>query len=97
LRPLRSLSLLLQHPAWAKACVDLGACSQLTALSLTGRPLDEAAKHGVGAVSAAFWASCIAPLHSLHSLHLNPWIQCTTETGAGQCCKVNARSTVVPR
>lgn len=72
---LASLELQLAHPGWQKACAGVGGISQLTQLSIVGRPMDEAARHGEGCVSAGFWAGCIAPLGQLRSLSVNPWIK----------------------
>jgi hypothetical protein len=72
---LASLDLQLAHPGWAKACAGLGALSQLQQLSIAGRPMDEAARHGEGCVSCSFWESCIVPLSQLSSLSVNPWIK----------------------
>ncbi|WIA41468.1 hypothetical protein OEZ86_005045 [Tetradesmus obliquus] len=72
---LASLELQLAHLGWQKACAGLGGISQLTQLSIVGRPMDEAARHGEGCVSAGFWAGCIAPLGQLRSLSVNPWIK----------------------
>jgi hypothetical protein len=72
---LASLELQLGHPAWMKACAALGSISQLQQLTIAGRPMCEAARHGEGCVSCAFWEACVAPLSGLTSLSVNPWIK----------------------
>jgi hypothetical protein len=75
LSALTSLGLQLAHPGWQKACAGLGAISQLQQLTIAGRPMDEAARHGEGCISTSFWEGCVAPLSNLSSLSVNPWIK----------------------
>lgn len=76
-----SLELTLAHPAWMKGCVDLGQLTQLQRLVIVGKPLDEANKHGIGAVSSVFWENNIAQLTGLTTLRANPWIKAVPEAG----------------
>jgi hypothetical protein len=87
---LASLDLQLGHAGWMKACAGLGSISQLQQLTIAGRPMDEAARHGEGCISCAFWEACVAPLSQLTSLSVNPWIKAApgsseSPVGAARC------------
>jgi hypothetical protein len=82
---LTRLELRLAHPGWAKA-VQQGQLASLGGrlrhLAIRGRPLDEAAKYGCGAISAELWAAAITPLTALTHLSVNTWVRGAAGTGA---------------